>query len=122
MDKYYIDVLKNKYMDFDGRASRKDYWMFVLFNLIASIVVGIVGSVVGLNLPNHNNVLSSLYGLAVLLPSLAIAVRRLHDTGRSAWNLLWSLLPIIGWIVLFVFYVMDSQPGANQYGPNPKGV
>jgi uncharacterized membrane protein YhaH (DUF805 family) len=112
---YYLDVLK-KYAVFEGRASRKEYWMFVLFNILISIVLSIVFDLLGVHL------LVFLYSLAILIPSIAVGVRRLHDTNRTGWWLLIGLIPLIGTIVLLVFFVIDSQPGSNQYGPNPKGV
>lgn len=118
---YYIDVLK-KYAVFSGRATRKEYWMFVLFNFIISFGIGIVGSmgslVVGINL----SFLSFIYFLAIIIPSIAVGVRRLHDTDHSGWWMFISLIPIIGTIILLVFLVTDSQAGENKYGPNPKGV
>jgi uncharacterized membrane protein YhaH (DUF805 family) len=111
---YYTNVLK-KYAEFDGRAARKEYWMFVLVNSIISIIISILGNLIDFKL------LSSVYALAVLLPSIAVLVRRLHDTNRSGWWILLMLVPFIGAIVLLVFAVFDSQPGDNQYGPNPKG-
>lgn len=111
---WYLKVLKN-YVGFQGRAQRKEYWMFVLFNFIVSIVLAILESIL-----NISSVLTGLYSLAVLLPSLAVGVRRLHDTGRSGWWLLISLIPLIGTIILLVFLCQDSQENANQYGPNPK--
>jgi hypothetical protein len=91
--------------------------MFLLFNIIIELVLrGIEGRASGLG------VLESIYGLVVLIPSIAVSVRRLHDTDRSGWWLLIVLIPLIGAIVLLVFMAQDSQPGANQYGPNPKGV
>jgi uncharacterized membrane protein YhaH (DUF805 family) len=113
---WYLDVLK-KYAVFSGRARRKEYWMFFLFNIIIAIALTIVEAVVGLP-----GVLSGLYSLAVLLPSIAVGVRRLHDVGRSGLWLLIGLVPVIGIIVLIVFAVTDSQPGTNQYGPSPKGA
>jgi uncharacterized membrane protein YhaH (DUF805 family) len=110
---WYLKVLKN-YVGFQGRARRKEYWMFVLFSVIFSIVLSIVDAIAGLT-----SALSGLYSLAVLLPSLAVGVRRLHDTGRSGWWLLISLIPLIGSIILLVFMCQDSQEG-NKYGPNPK--
>jgi uncharacterized membrane protein YhaH (DUF805 family) len=104
---WYFEVLR-KYAVFKGRARRKEYWMFVLFNIIIGLILGFIG------------ILGTLYMLAVLLPSLAVGVRRLHDAGRSGWWLLIGLVPIIGGIVLLVFFVQDSQPGENEYGPNPK--
>jgi uncharacterized membrane protein YhaH (DUF805 family) len=120
---YYIEVLK-KYAVFTGRARRKEYWMFVLYNFLISIGIGIVDSLLGLRIVNSNvnlGVLGSLYSLAVLIPSLAVAVRRLHDTEHSGWWIFISLIPLIGFIVLLVFLVTDGQPGGNKYGPNPKG-
>jgi uncharacterized membrane protein YhaH (DUF805 family) len=111
---WYLKVLKN-YVGFQGRARRKEYWMFFLFSLIISIVLSILESIA--NMPA---VLSGLYSLVVLLPSLAVTVRRLHDTGRSAWWLLIGLIPLVGAIILLVFMCQDSQESDNQYGPNPK--
>lgn len=116
---WYLDAWKN-YANFQGRARRKAYWMFVLFNIIAIIVLGMIEGVVGLRGEGGYGILSGLYSLAIILPGLAVAVRRLHDTGRSGWWLLIGLVPLIGSIVLLVFFVSDGQPGSNQYGPNPK--
>jgi uncharacterized membrane protein YhaH (DUF805 family) len=113
---YYLEVLK-KYAVFSGRARRKEYWMFILFNFIAYAILGFIEVLLGIPA-----ILSSIYGLAVLIPSLAVCVRRLHDSGRSGWWILIGLLPLVGFIVLLIFMVLDSQPGDNQYGPNPKGA
>jgi uncharacterized membrane protein YhaH (DUF805 family) len=112
---WYLDVLKN-YVGFGGRARRKEYWMFFLINLIAAVVLAIIDAAI------NTSILGLLYGLAVLLPSLAVGFRRLHDTGRSAWWLLIALVPLIGSIILIVFLAMDSQPETNKYGPNPKAI
>ncbi len=108
---------------FSGRAHRTEYWMFTLVNLIISLILVAVENIIGL-VPEGGGqgVLSGIYTFAVLLPSLAVGVRRLHDTGRSGWWLLIGLVPLIGVIVLIVFFVQDSQPGSNTYGPNPKEV
>ncbi|SFA69755.1 MULTISPECIES: DUF805 domain-containing protein [unclassified Bacillus (in: firmicutes)] len=111
---WYLKVLKN-YVVFHGRARRKEYWMFVLVNVIISIILSSIEAVA--DLPKF---LSTLYSLAVLLPSLAVGVRRLHDIGKSGWWLLLSLIPIIGGIILLVFMCQDSQESDNQYGANPK--
>jgi len=111
---YYVEVLK-KYAVFTGRARRKEYWMFVLFNILISIGISIVEAIL-----NTGSILGGIYGLAVLLPAIGVSIRRLHDTNRSGWWLLISLVPLVGAIVLIVFAATDSQPGANQYGPNPK--
>ena len=116
---WYLDAWKN-YINFQGRARRKAYWMFVLFNLIALVILSLIEGALGLSGQNGYGILTGLYTLAIILPLIALAVRRLHDTGRSGWWILIGLVPLIGPIVLIVFYVTDSQPGTNQYGPNPK--
>jgi uncharacterized membrane protein YhaH (DUF805 family) len=113
---WYLKVLKN-YVGFEGRARRTEYWMFVLFNFLAAIVLAILEYLLGLE-----SVLTVLYSLAILLPSLAVAVRRLHDTGRSGWWILINLVPFVGGIILLVFMCLDSQEGENEYGVNPKGA
>lgn len=111
---WYLDVLK-KYAVCNGRARRKEYWMFVLFNAIITFILGFMEGIIG-----GPGIVANIYALAVLFPSLAVSVRRLHDTGRSGWWLLISLVPLVGAIVLLVFMVQDSNPEENQYGPNPK--
>lgn len=112
---YYTDVLK-KYAVFDGRSQRKEYWMFTLFHFIITIILSIIAGVI------DSNILSILYGLAVFIPSLAVSVRRLHDTNRTGWWVLINIIPLIGLIVFIIFMVLDSTPGDNTYGPNPKAV
>jgi uncharacterized membrane protein YhaH (DUF805 family) len=116
---WYLDAWKN-YINFQGRARRKAYWMFILFNLIALVILGLIESAIGLSGQNGYGILTGLYTLAMILPLIALAVRRLHDTGRSGWWILIGLVPLVGPIILIVFYVTDSQPGSNEYGPNPK--
>lgn len=110
---WYIAVLK-KYVEFTGRARRKEYWMFALISLVVSVALGVVGRILG------TSALSYLYSLAILLPGIAVTIRRLHDTGRSGWMSLIGIIPVLGWIVLLVFMAQDSTPGTNQYGLNPK--
>ncbi|MDX6381746.1 MAG: hypothetical protein QOI57_2770 [Rubrobacteraceae bacterium] len=118
----YLEVLK-KYAVFSGRARRKEYWMFFLFNLIITLVLALIDSLTGTFSSQAGlGLLSGLYSLAVLIPSIAVTVRRLHDTGRSGWWILLGLIPIIGGIILLIFMVLDSEPGENQYGPNPKAT
>ena len=105
-----------KYAVFEGRSRRREFWFFTLFVYIVLFVLYVVDYMLG------TGILSTIFGLAVLIPSLAVGARRLHDTGRSGWWQLLYLLPAIGAIVLIVFFVLDSQPGTNAYGPNPKGV
>ncbi|MCD6045952.1 MAG: hypothetical protein K0R48_1115 [Gammaproteobacteria bacterium] len=114
---WYLKVLQN-YAVFSGRARRKEYWYFILFNTIVTIFLSLIDFF--LFSQSGLGIFCFIYGLAVLIPSFAVFVRRLHDTGRSAWWLLWILIPLIGGIVLLVVTVLDSEPGANRYGPNPK--
>jgi uncharacterized membrane protein YhaH (DUF805 family) len=127
---WYIKVLKN-YAVFSGRARRKEYWWFSLFNFIFILVLDgidlfvIAPHIHSLILPivYTLTIVSSLtiiYILAVIVPGIAVGVRRLHDTNRSGWWYFIGLIPIVGSIILIVFYAMDSQPGDNRYGPNPK--
>jgi uncharacterized membrane protein YhaH (DUF805 family) len=119
---WYLEVLK-KYAVFDGRARRKEFWMFFLFNIIISIVLGIIDGVVGTTgAAGSIGLLGGLYGLAVLIPGIAVAVRRLHDTSRSGWWILIVLVPLAGVIILIIFMVQDGTPGENQFGKNPKMV
>jgi uncharacterized membrane protein YhaH (DUF805 family) len=109
----YLAVLK-KYAEFQGRAQRQDYWMFFLINFLISLGLGVIDAIIG------TGVLGVLYAFAVLLPSMAVGARRLHDTGRTGWWLLIGLVPLVGLIILIIFFVQDSDPGDNNYGPNPK--
>ena len=119
---WYLLVLK-KYVDFSGRARRKEYWMFVLFHVIFVIAAVVVDSLMGLTFDASGlGFVYLLYALATLLPGLAVSVRRLHDIGKSGWMILVSLIPIIGGIWLLVLAVTEGEPNANQYGPNPKLV
>ncbi|AWZ09222.1 MULTISPECIES: DUF805 domain-containing protein [unclassified Streptomyces] len=113
---YYTDVLK-KYVDFSGRARRQEFWMFFLFNLAALIVVAILDAVIG-----TSPLLYSLYALATFLPNLGLAVRRLHDQGKSGWWVLVGLIPLVGFIWAIVLMATEGQPNPNQYGPSPKAV
>lgn len=112
---YYKSVLK-KYAVFDGRAQRAEYWYFVLFNVIIAIALWIISSVVG----DKRDILGNLYCLAVFIPGLAVAVRRLHDVGKSGWMVLINLIPIVGFIWFLVLLTKDSNVGDNKYGPNSK--
>jgi len=110
----YLDALK-QYAEFSDRACRAEFWMFALFNFIIYIALVVMGEVLGIprQLP------ANLYSLAVLLPSIAVSVRRLHDIDRSGLWLLIVLIPVIGPIVLFIFFVLPSTPGFNRYGQDP---
>lgn len=119
---WYLEVLK-KYAVFTGRARRKEYWYFLLFNIIISIILSAVDGMTGSYNPQTGmGLLGTIYILAILLPAVGVSIRRLHDTGRSGWWVLLSLIPLLGTIVLLVFMLQDSKPGSNQYGANPKEV
>ncbi len=109
---FFLDAMR-KYAQFTGRATRQQYWMFVLIYMVIYIVLAVIDAVLGLGF------LSVIYSLVLLVPSLSAGARRLHDTGRSGWWQLIYLVPLIGLIVMIVFLVQDSHPD-NQYGPNPK--
>jgi uncharacterized membrane protein YhaH (DUF805 family) len=112
---WYIEAWK-KYAVFDGRAGRQEYWYFVLFNILAYIILSIIAGILG----KIGASLLSLYAVAVFLPGLAASIRRLHDTNRSGWWLLIMAIPAIGPIVLLVFLAQGSQPAENEYGSIPK--
>jgi uncharacterized membrane protein YhaH (DUF805 family) len=134
--KYYQLVLKN-YAVFTGRATRSEYWYFVLFNIIFLIVARAIDHMLGTNwdydryysqmyehsyVSIHTGLIGSLYSLAVLVPGLAVIVRRLHDVGKSGWFFLIVFIPFIGIIWLLVLFCTDSVVGENKYGPNPQGI
>jgi len=119
---WYLKVLKN-YATFDGRARRKEYWMFVLFNIIFGIAAGVLDNILGIAVEEIGyGPIYGLYMLAVLIPGLAVSVRRLHDVGKSGWFMFVVLIPIAGPIWLLVLLVTDSLPGNNEYGINPKEI
>ena len=115
---YYTDVVFKKYAVFKGRASRSEYWYFVLFNIIISIILLVICKLIG----DQKNILRTVYGLAVMLPGIGLAMRRMHDINKSGWWILINLIPLLGLIWFIVFACRDSQPGDNKYGPNPKEV
>ncbi|MEX0733596.1 MAG: DUF805 domain-containing protein [Steroidobacteraceae bacterium] len=118
--RWFLAVLK-KYATFSGRAPRAEYWYFILFYFLILIGLSIIDSALGLYSGMYGiGPLGALFALSMFIPSLAVGVRRLHDIGRSGWWLLIGLIPLLGAIVLIVFAVQDSQPGTNEYGPNPK--
>ena len=119
---WYLKAL-NQYADFNGRARRKEYWMFFLFNMVFATVALLIDIAAGTaNFESGSGVFQGIYSLAVLIPGLALAVRRLHDVGKSGWMLLLALIPLIGAIWLLVLMVTDSKEGTNKWGENPKEV
>ena len=110
-----------KYVDFSGRARRSEYWYFALFSFLLGIVTSVIDAVLGTGYDDTTGgLVNSLGSLVLLLPSLAVAVRRLHDIGRSGWWFLLVVIPIIGWIVLIVWFCTDTKRGENKYGADPK--
>jgi uncharacterized membrane protein YhaH (DUF805 family) len=129
---WYLKVVRDNFANFKGRARRKEFWMFVLFNLILSIVVMIADNIIGTTFKVGSGYYSSvsmpygwlflLYSLAVLIPAIAVSVRRLHDLGKSGGWIFISLIPFIGAIWLLVLFVTEGEPNANTYGASPKSV
>ncbi|PVX52143.1 uncharacterized membrane protein YhaH (DUF805 family) [Balneicella halophila] len=114
---WFLPVIKNHYIDFSGRTSKKSFWMYMLYYIVIAIVLGIIDRILGLGYG-----FQGLFGLALLLPTLGIQVRRLQDTGRDWYWILIGLIPLIGIIVLIVFWVQDGDAGANKFGPSPVDV
>lgn len=121
---WYLKVIKENYANFEGRARRKEYWMFTLFNLLAVLVL-YVPALIGIameipELAGIFGILYLIYALAVFVPGLAVGVRRLHDTGNSGWMMLVGLIPFIGGVWLLVLYCTEGASGDNEYGSDPK--
>lgn len=109
---YYFKVLQN-YATFSGRARRKEYWMFFLFNIIIAMILGFIEGIADINPTSDYSILANIYSLAILIPSIAVGVRRMHDVGKSGWFL---LIPIYN----FILAVTEGEKGENQYGADPK--
>lgn len=123
---YWLECFTKHYADFSGRARRSEYWGTVLFNGLVNLAFRIL-LIVGIMLEAKEVtflllICLGVYSLAWLLPGIAVSVRRLHDIGKSGWNLLWILLPIVGAIMLIYWCCQDSQPEENKWGANPKFV
>jgi uncharacterized membrane protein YhaH (DUF805 family) len=111
---WFIEALK-KYAVFQGRARRKEYWMFYLMSIIIAVIIGALEGM--FRLPG---LIGKIYPYTMALPTISVSVRRLHDTNRSGWWFLINLIPVIGSIFFLLFTIEDSTPGENKYGPNPK--
>lgn len=114
---WYLKVLKN-YVGFRGRARRKEYWMFILVNIIFTFVLGLLDKMLGWQRAGGEGILTTIYGILVFLPWWAVQFRRLHDTDRSAWWALLFLIPFIGWLIIIVFNCQAGTPGENRFGPD----
>lgn len=111
-----VQACFSRYATFSGRAPRAEYWWWTLFVIIANAVLTAVDTMLG-----FDSLLSGLFALATLLPSLAVGARRLHDLGKSGWWLLIGLIPLVGVIILIIWFIRPGEPGQNAYGPNPYG-
>ena len=120
---YFIKALK-QYADFKGRARRKEYWMFVLFVFVSIILAIAIDNLLGVTFFKDVpfGYLFVLTFLGIIIPGLAVLVRRLHDIGKSGWFYFVRFIPIIGPILLLVWLCTDSVDGANEWGENPKGI
>jgi len=117
---WYLVALK-KYAVFAGRARRKEFWFFMLFNTLITVALAMIDMWTGTYDEDVGlGLLSGLYAVAMIVPSIAVTVRRLHDTDRSGWWYLLLFIPLIGALVILVFMLLDSQRGSNRFGPNPK--
>lgn len=120
---YWYWMVLQKYAVFSGRAQRKEYWIFYLLTVLITLALAILDMLIGsFDKASGIGVLSGLYSLAILIPNLAVTVRRLHDTNRSGWWFFIVLVPLLGGILLLIFLAQDGTPGENQYGANPKEV
>ena len=117
--KWFLETMK-KAFNFSDRSRRKEYWMFMLIATLIMFLLTLVDVFAGLEIAEDVGILSTLFSLILIIPSLAVTFRRLHDTGKSGWWILISLIPIIGWIVILIFTVQDSESVINRFGSNPK--
>jgi len=112
----YKTVILKKYAEFNGRSRRREFWMFILANIIVAIVLGIIAGII------HARFLSILYSLAVIVPNIAIGIRRMHDINKSGFWILVGIIPFIGWIWFIILAVQEGTKGSNTYGPDPKQI
>lgn len=115
----YYSICLSKFADFSGRARRREYWTFALVNGLIALILLILGLAFGEDSP-ASNIMVKIFYLIMLVPNLSVSVRRLHDIGKSGWYMFLSLIPLIGVLILLIWSLMDSEPGENQYGKNPK--
>ena len=112
----YKKVVLENYANFNGRARRKEYWMFFLVNIIIAFVLGFIAGLISPKLV----IIANIYSLAVLIPGIAVAVRRMHDVGKSGWFYLVAFIPFVGGIWILILFCTEGTQGPNQYGPDPK--
>lgn len=114
-----ISTCFSKYVTFSGRAARSEFWYFTLFLVLAGIVFGVIDAIVFGTEPEDGQLFSAVFSLATILPSISVTVRRLHDGGRSGWWWWLWLIPLVGWIILLIWYIQKGTDGPNDYGPDP---
>ncbi len=114
---WFMSVVTQHYFDFNGRARRAEFWWYILVYLIIEVILGVIQGMVGLG-----TLLTGIFGIALLLPSLGVAVRRLHDIGRSGWWILIGLVPLVGWAIIIYWYAQPGATGANAFGADPKAT
>ncbi|TDD55718.1 DUF805 domain-containing protein [Kribbella antibiotica] len=124
---WFTDVITKQYAQFSGRARRKEFWMFILFSFVISVILGILDSILGLDFETSNKlkaggVLQYIFALAVLVPTIAISVRRFHDRDKGGWWVLIYLIPCVGWIWFIVWAALEGTVGDNRFGPDPKAA
>lgn len=115
----YYSICLSKFADFSGRARRREYWTFALVNCLIAMLLLTLGLTFGEDSP-ASNIMVTIFYLIMLVPNLSVSVRRLHDIGKSGWYMFLSLIPLIGGLILLIWSLMDSEPGENLYGENPK--
>ncbi|HEK2896279.1 DUF805 domain-containing protein [Proteus terrae] len=124
---WYLEVIKNNYANFSGRARRKEYWMFTLVNtIIITVLYAILISSVDMytgemsSLGSIAGIIIGIYSLAIIVPSLAVTIRRFHDQDKSGWMFLLAFIPAVGGLIVFVFMCLEGTKGDNRFGPDPK--
>lgn len=124
LKKYFLDVLKYKYADFNGRARRSEYWFFTLFKWIIFFIIASIASFGGENslIDRVAFIIFVLVFIAFIVPTIAISIRRVHDSGKSGFLILLGIIPLIGPLILLIFYFLNSDPGPNKYGNNPHEI
>lgn len=120
---YFVNAYRLNYVNFQGRARRSEYWTFVFFAVLGTLVTTILDVIfdTGTVFMGYG-VLTTTFFIFSFLPFLSLRVRRLHDSGKSGWFALLSIIPLLGWIVMFIFMLLDSDPFENKWGPNPKAA
>ena len=118
---WFIKAITQNYCNFSGRAQRAEYWYFMLFVNIVALGLGFTFGFSGVE-PGTFMIIEIILALGIILPSLGVQVRRLHDVGKSGWFWFINFIPLVGFLIVLIWACEDSQPGDNQYGPNPKGI